>query len=157
MNGISLWGFRRAGKENAFDKINENLYLGCRLGRRDEAAIGQLGLKSVLDLTCEFGELPLLRGLSYRCIPILDTRAPSLEALRDGAEWVRAEAAKGPVYVHCALGHGRSAIFVAAYLLLTDKATTAAEAVGTLQQLRPRVGLHAEQVRLLERMASSGQ
>ncbi|MBM0742981.1 dual specificity protein phosphatase family protein [Phormidium sp. CLA17] len=109
LNWFSLLGFRRFGKENAFDKIDENVYLGCRLGASDKRDIEKLGIKSVLDLTCEFSETPALRRLSYRCIPILDTRAPSLESLKSGAEWIQEESAKGPVYVHCALGHGRSA------------------------------------------------
>ena len=154
LNWFSLLGFRRGGKENAFDKIDENVYLGCRLGNSDKQDIEKLGIKSVLDLTCEFSEIPVLRQLSYRCIPVLDTRAPSFESLKAGAEWIKAESAKGPVYVHCALGHGRSATFVAAYLLLSGKARTAQEAIDKIEILRPRIGLHPEQVALLEEMST---
>lgn len=154
LNWLGLLGFRRGGKENAFDKIDENVYLGCRLNRGDRQDIERLGIKSVLDLTCEFSEIPALRQLSYRCIPVLDTRAPSPEQLKSGAEWIQEESARGPVYVHCAMGHGRSALFVAAYLLLSGKARTAQEAIDTIKALRPRVGLHPEQVTLLEEMST---
>lgn len=156
LNGLSLLGFRRSGKESAFDKMDENVYLGCRLGSGDRQTIAGLGIASVLDVTCEFSEIPALRRLSYRCIPVLDTRAPSLEQLKAGAEWIRQESARGPVYVHCALGHGRSATFVAAYLLLTGKARTPREAMDKIKALRPGVGLHPDQVALLEQMADSG-
>ncbi|HEX8834778.1 MAG TPA: dual specificity protein phosphatase family protein [Abditibacteriaceae bacterium] len=154
LNWLSLRGFRRRGRENAFDKIDENVYLGCRLSNNDKGDIEKLGIKSVLDLTCEFSEIPALRQLSYRCIPIPDTRAPSLELLKSGAEWIHEESLAGPVYVHCALGHGRSAMFVAAYLLFSGKALTAQEALDKIKIIRPRIGLHPEQVALLEKMSA---
>jgi protein-tyrosine phosphatase len=153
LNWLSLFGFRRSGKENAFDRIDENVYLGCRLSNRDKQDIEIIGIKSVLDLTCEFSEFEALRQLSYRCIPILDTRAPSVESLQAGAKWIQEEAVKGPVYVHCALGHGRSATFVAAYLMLSGKARTSQDAIDQIKVLRPRIGLHSEQVAVLEEMS----
>ena len=155
LNWLSLAAFRRAGRENAFDEIEPGVFLGCRLNASDGAAIERLGLQSVLDLTCEFSETPALRQLSYRCIPILDTRAPSLEALQSGAAWIENQVAHGPVYIHCALGHGRSATFVAAYLLQSKKARTPREAIEKIKTLRPKIGLHPEQMSLLETYAAS--
>ncbi len=152
LNGLTLLGFRRSGREKPFDQIAENVYLGCRLGERDKQAIAALGIASVLDLTCEFGETPALRALRYCCIPVLDTRAPSLAQLVSGAEWIHEKVAHGPVYVHCALGHGRSALFVAAHLLLSGKAQTAQEAISEIKAHRPGVGLHKEQVAVLDEM-----
>lgn len=157
---LNAWGLstaRRSNNENAFDQIDDNVYLGYRLSPRDQNEIEKRGFKSVLDLTCEFSEIPSLRGLSYRCIPLLDTYAPSLELLRTGAQWIQVEAAQGPVYVHCAMGHGRSATFVAAYLLLSSKAQTPQEAVEQIQKLRPKIGLHpAQMLRLEELMQEKG-
>ena len=154
MNWLSLRGFRRAGKENAFDRIAPNVYLGCRLNESDRTEVDRLNFQSVLDLTCEFGATPALRGLNYRCIPLLDTRAPTPEQLRDGAQWIKQHAATGPVYVHCALGHGRSATFVAAYLLFSGQARTADEAIEHIKAIRPRIGLHPEQRAILESLQS---
>lgn len=154
LNWFSLLIFRRCGRENAYDKIVENVYLGCRLSQSDKHDIEKLGIKSVLDLTCEFSELLSLRQLSYCCIPILDTRAPSLVELKAGAEWIKEKTSKGPVYIHCALGHGRSATFVAAYLLLSGTARTPQEAIDKIKVLRPKVSLRPEQFALLEKMTT---
>ncbi len=154
MNGLSLATFRRSGGENAFDLIAPNVYLGCRLSPHDGNDITRLGIVAVLDLTCEFSEIPKLRGLSYLCIPLLDTTAPSVEQLKTGAAWIRVQSERGPVYVHCALGHGRSATFVAAYLLGCSKAQSVTEAVGAIRVLRPKIGLHPAQMRVLEEVVA---
>ncbi len=107
----------RCGKESSFDQIEPNVLLGCQLNARDKAQLSSHNVRAVLDLTCEFPETPFLRALNYRSIPVLDTRAPTLAQLQDGAEFIESSIPNGAVYVHCALGHGRSALFVAAYCL----------------------------------------
>ncbi|MBI4870420.1 MAG: dual specificity protein phosphatase family protein [Candidatus Riflebacteria bacterium] len=82
---------------------------------------------------------------AYRCIPLLDGTAPGPEALLAGARWIQARLELGPVYVHCAMGHGRSALFVAAYLLLAGRAGTVEAALAELGRLRPGVHLHPDQ------------
>jgi protein-tyrosine phosphatase len=153
LNALTLGLFRWKSAENAYDQIAPNVYLGCRLNRRDEPDIERLQIKSVLDLTCEFSEIPALRQLNYRCIPVLDQCAPSLESLQDGARWIRQQAENGPVYVHCALGHGRSAMFVAAYLLLAGKASTPQEALEIIKAHRPHIELHPAQLQQLNRLS----
>lgn len=155
LNALTLGLFRWKSAENAYDQITENIYLGCRLNRHDEPAIKRLQLKSVLDLTCESSEIPALRQLNYRCIPVLDQCAPPLESLQDGAHWIRQQAEIGPVYVHCALGHGRSAMFVAAYLLLVGKAPTPQEALEIIKMHRPQIELHPLQWELLKQFNDS--
>lgn len=149
LNALSLWSFRRNARENSWDEIAPNIYLGCRLNARDKAAIERLKIARVLDLTSEFAETPFLRALDYRCVPLLDTRAPTLTQLRDGANWIAQN--DKPIYVHCALGHGRSATFVTAYLLLSKRANSAEDAVAQIQKLRPRIGLTREQMAVLKR------
>lgn len=153
LNFVLLSGFRRSGKENHFDRIDDNIFLGCQLRPRDEGELAAYNVRSVLDLTCEFTEPHFLRRLNYRSIPLLDTRAPTLEQLQDGTDFLLQSAASGPVYVHCALGHGRSALFVAAYLLQSGQSKTPEEAIALLHAQRPRVGLHPVQLALLERFA----
>lgn len=155
LNSFSLFVFRRVARENAFDKIDNNVYLGCRLNRGDGQFISRLNIRSVLDLTCEFSETASLRQLSCRCIPVLDTCAPTLSELRDGAAWINQQSKEGAVYVHCALGHGRSATFVAAYLLLNGKAHSAQEAINQVAALRHGIELSASQRALLEQMAEA--
>jgi protein-tyrosine phosphatase len=104
---------------------------------------------SVLDLA---GEFPAARVPSrYRSLPVLDATAPSEEELRSATAWVAEAVAAGPVYVLCALGHGRSACVVIAYLLSVGSVGTVAEGVRLLRSLRPGVRLHPPQRRLLRR------
>jgi protein-tyrosine phosphatase len=77
----------------------------------------------------------------YQSLPILDATAPKEEQLRWAVEWIAEQAAAGPVYVHCALGHGRSACVVIAYLLATGAVRSIAEGVRQLRALRPGVRL----------------
>ena len=149
INALSLWGFRRSSRENDCDEIAPNIYLGCKLNQSDRAAIERMNIQSVFDLTSEFGEIACLRGLNYRALPLLDTCAPKLDELQGGAQWVLESARTGPVYVHCALGHGRSATFVAAALMLSGRAQDAEIAVEQIRRKRPHIGLTRAQLAVL--------
>ncbi len=151
LNFALLRAFRQSKRENSFDEIHKNLWLGCQLDARDKTQLKQHGVASVLDLTCEFAEPAFLRALNYRSIPVLDTRAPTLTQLREGADFIAHSIEEGAVYVHCALGHGRSALFVAAYLLQSGRAQNADEAIELVRQKRANIELHPEQRALLRR------
>ena len=115
---------------------------------------------STLDLTAEFSELAFVRALDgYKCLPVLDTEAPSMEQLRSGSDWIAGRIEAGPVYVHCALGHGRSATMVAAFLMRSGRAPSAEGAVEMVARQRPKIGLHPRQFAALETHAQqrSGQ
>ncbi len=148
LNFLSLWLFRRTARENPFDEIPPGLWLGCRLWPRDATALP--APSGVLDLTAEFSEVKFLqRAPAYLCIPVLDTTAPTVEDLQRGVEYLHEHIAHGPVYVHCALGHGRSATFAAAYLLSVDAAVSVETALATLKTARSSVDLHDAQRDLL--------
>jgi hypothetical protein len=149
LNFLSLWLFRRASRENPFDEIAPRLWLGCRLWPGDETHLPG-NVKAVLDLTAEFPETGFLRRKNYRCIPILDTTAPTLDELREGVQFMDEGLEVGAVYVHCALGHGRSGTFVAATLLASGQVKSVKEALALLRAVRPGVDLHAAQRALLE-------
>jgi predicted protein tyrosine phosphatase len=139
-------------RESAHVEVAPNVFLGRRLTARE--ARRAEGWAAVLDLAAELPEPRPLRELAnYRSLPILDATAPSREQLRDAVEWVKQHAASGPVYVHCALGHGRSATVVAAYLLAVGLAADAKAAVKHLRELRPGVRLNCAQRRVLDRFA----
>ncbi len=149
LNALSLWGFRRSARENDCDEIAPGIFLGCRLGRSDRALVERLQIRSVFDLTGEFGEAAFLRQLNYRAQPLLDTGAPTLGELEAGARWITAATSHGPIYVHCALGHGRSATFVAAALLLLGRAQNAHSALELIRRKRPHIGLSRAQLAVL--------
>ncbi len=140
-------------REAAYVGAAPNVYLGRRL-TASEAKQATEGWVTVLDLAAELPELrPMSDVPNYRSLPVLDATAMPLPHLREAVEWVKQHATTGPVYVHCALGHGRSALVVAAYLLAVGLAPDPKAAQKQLRELRPGVRLHRSQKRLLDKFA----
>ena len=141
LNNLCLWA-ARFSREPAFHEILPGLYLGRRLSP-DQA--GMLSVGAVLDVTAELSECSsfLRPGVDYRLLPTLDKRPLLPEQIAQAVEFIRC--AQAPVYVHCALGHGRSASVVAAYLLAIQEVHGVDEAETFLAKIRPQVGLTAQQ------------
>jgi hypothetical protein len=140
-------------REAAYVRVAPNIFLGRRLIAREAKNVTE-GWLAVLDLAAELPESRSLREVeNYRSLPVLDATAMSLEKLLDAVEWLKQQAVAGPVYVHCALGHGRSALVVAAYLLATGLAPGAKAALKQLRELRPGVRLHRSQRKMLDAFA----
>ncbi len=143
LNALTLGLYRLASREPACVQVAPNLFFGRRLASREGAAVGWVG---VLDLAAEFAESRRLREVAgYKSLPVLDATAPTEPQLRAAVAWVTEGVASGPVYVHCALGHGRSACVVVAYLLSVGVVATVAEGVRLLRSLRPGARLNAPQ------------
>lgn len=121
---------------------------GIWLGRRCYAHELPPNIRTVVDLTAEFAETKTVRaGRSYLCLPTLDASIPSQQAF--GAlieDIIRCEA---PVYIHCALGHGRSAMVAVAVLAAQGTSDTPEEAEKRLKQARSGIGINAAQRNLL--------
>lgn len=144
-------------REPAFVCVAPNVFLGRRLTDREAQRAGAAGWVAVLDLAAELTEPPALRAVpAYRSLPVLDATAMSTEQLRSAVAWVTERTAIGPVYVHCALGHGRSALVVAAYLLAVGIAPDPMAALERLRRLRPGVRLNQAQRTALNAFAVSG-
>ena len=102
----------RFSREAVCDEVAPGLWVGRRAAEKDLPP----GVTLIVDLTSEFGEPRGVRtGRTYLCLPALDNAAPDGEgfakAVRKATGW------DGAVYVHCALGHGRSALVAAAVLV----------------------------------------
>ncbi len=152
LNAVTFGLYRLLSREPAYVQAAPNLFFGRRLSAREVQAAGWV---SVLDLASEFAAVQPQRELAgYRSLPVLDAAAPTEEQLQSAVAWLRQAVRSGPVYVHCALGHGRSACVVIAYLLSTGSIVTVAEGVRFLRSLRPGVCLHPLQRRLLRRFES---
>jgi protein-tyrosine phosphatase len=80
---------------------------------------------------------------------LLDASAPTVGQLREAVAWLRELESLGPVYVHCAAGHGRSVCIVVAYLLAIGAADSIEAAERRLRELRSGVRLNADQIRSL--------
>lgn len=144
----AFWLARFLESGPVFAQVDESLFLG-RQPRDSE--VRSRGWRAVLDLTAEWAEVPSLRSSSaYRLLAVLDGTAPTPEQLAEAVAWLRARTKEGAVLVHCALGHGRSACVVVAYLLAEGKHSTPREAEAFLRRLRPGVRLNAVQRRAVQ-------
>ena len=97
------------------------------------------GFRSVVDVTAEFPAGP--RGSHYKSVPMLDLISPTPEQLRLGVKAIEELEDLRPTVVYCALGYSRSAAVVAAWLITSRHADSAAEAIGMIRERRPRVVL----------------
>lgn len=150
LNAALLRLSRAVSRERAIHEISPGLFLGGRLLARDRELISRSGVCSVLDLAAEFAELAELRKCGrYYSLPVLDACAPAIDQLSFGVKWVKDARRHGPVYVHCASGYGRSALFVAAYLLVVGIAENPEEAEKYIQQRRKSVSLRKCQMNVL--------
>jgi hypothetical protein len=150
LNWVSLGLYRKLSREPAFVQVVPNLFFGRWLTNREARERFPAGFVGVLDLAGELGEARQFRAVPrYRSFPLLDGTAPGEDALRDAVDWLREVTPIGPVYVHCALGHGRSATIVIAYLLATGVVASASEGVRLLRSLRSGVRLGSRQVERL--------
>jgi protein-tyrosine phosphatase len=143
-----VWHVRRAlSRERCFHEVAP----GLLLGRRPFAHELPPEVSLVVDLTAEFSEPRAVRTRArYLCHPVLDMCAPDEDGLVSVVGTVLAE--PGPVYVHCAQGHGRSSTIVAAVLLALGHSEDVHDAEEHLRRARPGVKLHPEQRELLTRM-----
>lgn len=144
-----LWSHRRPDR----DLICDEVWLGA-LPAGLEPIDGRQ--PALLDLTAELAaphSAPHTAAL-YRNHAWLDLVPPSPAALAEAAHSIEALRVHGPVLVCCALGYGRSAAAVAAWLVLTGRAPDAAEAIARIRARRPRIVLHPPHLHALEALAA---
>lgn len=113
---------------------------GVAVGRLPDAqdASGFAGIVDLCaELTCS------VRGVVYRSLPTLDLVPVPVDMLRRAGGEIERLRQGGKVLVTCALGLSRSATAVAAWLLLTGRARTAADAVALVRAAQPDVVLNA--------------
>jgi protein-tyrosine phosphatase/membrane-associated phospholipid phosphatase len=125
---------------------------GLRLGRiPTRADCESNGYRGVVDLTAELScETGVPR---YSVVPQLDLTVASPEHLERAVAAIEAARAQGPTLVCCALGFSRSALAVAAWLVASGRARSAAEALEAVRRARPHVVLGPAHVEVLERFA----
>lgn len=141
---------KRTSGENAVDEIVPGLFLGRRMTGEEFLywVVGR-GPVSVLDVTSEFSEPRVIvqQARAWKCVPMLDGVASEPGALCEAIVWVREQLSEGPVYVHCALGHGRSATVCAAVLVSLGVCDSIEAADRWVRERRPAAGPSAAQLR----------
>jgi hypothetical protein len=155
-NEVTFLLFRLLDRRPPYARIVHNLYLGRRMTSREARRLRVLRWRAILDLAAEFEEVAWLRREKfYRSLPVLDAMAPDGGALSATVDWLAKRVAEGPVFVHCALGHGRSATLVVAYLLASGEAPTIEDAIALVRAQRPGIGLSARQREALDEYTRS--
>jgi len=130
--------------ENASDEVTPGIHVG-RWPRIEELPAGA---QAVVDLTAEFPARPGVRAHpGYVNHPILDTTSPSPAVIESIVRPL--VDVPGPILVHCAVGHGRSAMIAAALGLARGDFDDPEQAVAALQRARPRVHLRPVQAQRL--------
>ena len=128
--------------------VAEGVWLGPLPGAGE---MNRGGFASLLDLTAE---LPAPQGpWRYVNLPWLDLAAPTPAQLTEAARHIEVLRRHGPLLVACALGRGRSAAAVAAWLLITGRAADAAAALARLRALQPGLALGPSHHRALAALA----
>ncbi|MCU8016427.1 dual specificity protein phosphatase family protein [Shewanella sp. SM72] len=142
-------------------RIDEHLYLGCRLFSADLEKIKANKITAILDVTAEFDGLDWSQfedHIEYLNIPILDHSVPTSAQLNQAVNWLHRQVRDNKqVLIHCAMGRGRSVLVLAAYLVCKDKQQYFAEVLQQIKQIRKTAGLNKWQLRALDRMLSQGK
>jgi len=157
-----LWGAqlynslaRSSDPVPALQKIDEGLYLARRLFPSDIHQIKSEKISAVLDVTAEFSSLNWVAfqdDIDYLNIPILDHSVPSDTQIHRALNWIHTHRKTGrSVVVHCALGRGRSAFMVAAYLLSQNPQSSPSDIMDKIREIRQTVRLNKRQFRYLKR------
>jgi protein-tyrosine phosphatase len=152
---LSLWYYRRRCAPSS--PVTPKVWIGPRLTNREAMGLKRQGITAVLDLTAEFSEVPAFRALRYRDLAVLDLTGIRPSQLWEAVTFIREEAAKGIVYVHCKVGYSRTAAAVGGYLLACGLARTVAQATAMLRQARPSIVIRPEALDSLNDFASSLQ
>lgn len=141
----AVWHGCRLLPEPAVQQINDKLSIGRRLLAHEFPD----GIDVVLDLTAEFQEPGAVRHRTrYLSLPILDAGAPPSTALAAAIQSLRPDE---HVFIHCAQGHGRTAMAAIALLMHRGETATIADGLGLLKAVRPGVALSPGQWQCLER------
>ncbi|TDD82282.1 fused DSP-PTPase phosphatase/NAD kinase-like protein [Actinomadura rubrisoli] len=118
-----------------FTRVDDHLWRGAAPTGEGYRWLAARGVRTVVDLRAErLGDAALARpgraGLTAVRIPVRDGQAPSREQV---ARFLDAVArARGPVFVHCGAGVGRTGSMSAAYLVRTGRADAATATLRSL-------------------------
>ncbi len=119
--------------------VTPQLHVGGQHYRRGYAKMRDYGITAILNMRGEHcDQAQGIGGERHLQLATIDNTPPSLDDLRRGSDFIRAEIKRGgKVYVHCAVGCGRAPTMAAAYLISTG--LTADEALRRIKAVRPFV------------------
>ena len=150
---LSLQYYRR--QCHAWDEVAPRVWIGRKLNAHEAAEAARCGVTAVLDLTAEFSEVRPFLGVGYCNLCVMDLTAPTQDQLRRAVAFITEHTVQGIVYVHCKIGYSRSAAIVGAYLLASNRATSAEEAVALMLTARPALIVRPEAMAALRNFAKT--
>lgn len=155
----NFWA-RKNDKVPAIQKIDEQLFLACRLFPSDIESLKAKGVTAILDVTAEFDGLDWTlenEDLDYFNLPVLDHKSPKPKELLKAIHWLENHISKSnAVVIHCALGRGRSVLVMAAYLLSRNQSWSVEQALAKIQGIRATANLNKVQLKALKRFHQEG-
>lgn len=155
---VGAWAIRdllvlSRSREAPWHEVGPGIFLGRYVKRATDLPPG---ITCVVDLTCEMARIPgLAPDVEYIAAPALDGTVPAPAEL--SALVARLADTPGALYVHCAAGHGRSAVVCAALLVARGHAKDADEAARQLRAVRPLVSMNADQLGALALVCSAAE
>lgn len=133
-----------------WDVIDEHVVLGGMLMFDDLERLQGQGVGAVINLCAEHpAEQHRLRRACIESLwlPVTDAFPPTLEQIRQGVAWMQHQVEAGrTVYVHCAIGVGRSATFLACWYIFAH-GMDMTQALRFLKTRRPQMTLTRRQMR----------
>jgi hypothetical protein len=126
-----------------------NVVPGVWIGRLpDNATELPQEIVTVIDLCAE---LPCQASVpNYVTVPALDLVTLDANQLTAVAALISRSLMKGPIYVCCALGYSRSASAVAAWLIVSGRASSSKDAIAQIRSARPHIVLTQAQSKVLD-------
>ncbi|MFV0443296.1 MAG: hypothetical protein ACK5Q5_06975, partial [Planctomycetaceae bacterium] len=140
---LSVW----LSTEPPFHQLTSKLWIGRRLSSTEIPA----EFENIIDLTAEFIEpVPSRAFTGYIAFPILDGGIPDAKSLV--YLYHRLESLTGTTYIHCAQGHGRTALVTAGWLLYQGAVSTPEAALQLVQSVRPQATVNRGQRAFLDQL-----
>ncbi len=143
-----IWNLlRKFSREDQFNQLLDKVIIGRRPLAREVAE----NVTVILDLTCEFSaSLPQRQSLRYANFPILDAAAPANDDLPRLLILLESIPVNDLLYIHCANGHGRTALVASILLLIRGAAPDWQSAYQLAKQCRPECRLSSCQRKALK-------
>lgn len=137
-----------------FSQITPQLYVSGQHRKQGMKKLQRWGITGSVNMRSEYDDRAAGIAVGKHLhISTVDNTAPTLDDLKRGIAFIRQEIeAGGKVYVHCAAGVGRAPTMAAAYLVSTGLSPQ--EAWGEIRAVRPFIRPTAEQIALVNRLAT---
>ena len=140
-----VWQMRWLRRQPAWREVAPGVFFGRQLTDSEARVfLARHPSLAVIDLTAESKEAaPFREQARYFPLPVLDLTEPSAATCEQACTIIREQLPRGPVFIHCLLGLGRSAHIAAAWLLASGRCAEAEDAVKAIRALDPLSVLNA--------------